>query len=362
MAALLPPCFNASHATQAVIPMQTKPEQLAQRLKQQSLPLVWISGDETLLVQEACDIVRQFAREQGFTEREVIDAGAGYDWNQLLLSNNSLSLFAERKLIDLRPARFDDAARSALVAYLDNPNPDNLLLLTTGKVEKAAQSARWFTAIEAKALFCPIWPVSEQQLPAWIEQRLHLHGLTIEADALQLLCDRIEGNLLAAAQEIEKLRLHAKGDRIDAACVLEQVADNSRFTVFALTDACLGGNAERALKILHHLQAEGDEPLALLAMLTRELRGLSNMLADMSNGRSARDVVQAHRVWGNRVALTERALQIHSQRSILQLLDRARIVDQGVKGLLKGDVWDELASLVLNFANPRLLPALLASA
>lgn len=342
--------------------MQTKPEQLAQRLKQQSLPLVWISGDETLLVQEACDLVRQFAREQGFNEREVIDAGAGYDWNQLLLSNNSLSLFAERKLIDLRPARLDDAAREALVAYLDNPNPDNLLLLTTGRIEKAAQSARWFTAIEAKALFCPISPVSEQQLPAWIEQRLRKHGLTIEPDALQLLCDRIEGNLLAAAQEIEKLRLHATGDHIDAACVLEQVADNSRFTVFALTDACLGGNAERALKILHHLRAEGDEPLALLAMLTRELRGLSGMLADMSNGRSARDVVQAYRVWGNRVALTERALQIHSQRSILQLLDRARIVDQSVKGLLDRQVWDELASLVLNFADPRLLPTLLASA
>lgn len=341
--------------------MQIKPEQLAQRLKQQSVPLVWISGDESLLAQEACDIVRKFAREQGFTEREVIDAGANYDWNQLLLSNNSLSLFADRKLIDLRPSRIDENARQTLATYLNNPNPDNLLLLTTGKIEKAAQSSKWFMAIESKALFCQIWPVSEQQLPGWMEQRLRQHGLTIERDALQVLCDRVEGNLLAAAQEVEKLRIVAKDSTITTQLVLESVADNSRFTVFSLTDACLGGNTERALKVLDHLRAEGDEPLALLAMLTRELRSLSAMLTDMARGRSARDVVQANRVWGNRVQLTERALQIHNPRSIQLLLERARVVDQAVKGLLDRAVWDELASLVLQFSNPRLLSGLLAT-
>jgi len=341
--------------------MQIKPEQLAQRLKQQSVPLVWISGDESLLAQEACDIVRKFAREQGFTEREVIDAGANYDWNQLLLSNNSLSLFADRKLIDLRPSRIDENARQTLATYLNNPNPDNLLLLTTGKIEKAAQSSKWFMAIESKALFCQIWPVSEQQLPGWMEQRLRQHGLTIERDALQVLCDRVEGNLLAAAQEVEKLRIVAKDSTITTQLVLESVADNSRFTVFSLTDACLGGNTERALKVLDHLRAEGDEPLALLAMLTRELRSLSAMLTDMARGRSARDVVQANRVWGNRIQLTERALQIHNPRSIQLLLERARVVDQAVKGLLDRAVWDELASLVLQFSNPRLLSGLLAT-
>ncbi|MES2604733.1 MAG: DNA polymerase III subunit delta [Pseudomonadota bacterium] len=335
--------------------MQIKVEQLSQRLKQQASPLIWISGDETLLVQETCDQVRAFAREQGYTEREVIDAGAGYDWNQLLLSNNSLSLFAERKLLDLRPAKFDEPCRTALAAYLENPNPDNLLLLTTGKIEKAAQSSKWFAALEAKALFCQLWPINEQELPRWIEQRLQKHGVTIEREALQLLSDRVEGNLLAAAQEVEKLRLHATDNKITAERVMEVVADNSRFTVFTLTDACLGGNTERALKILEHLQAEGDEPLALLGMLCRELRGLSAMLADIAQGRSVRDVVQANRVWGNRVQLTERALQIHNQRSVLALLERARIVDQTVKGLLNRKAWDELASLVLNFSNPRLL-------
>jgi DNA polymerase III subunit delta len=335
--------------------MQIKYDQLAQRLKQQPAPLVWICGDEPLLIQEACDLVRKFARDNGFSEREVIEAGAGYDWNQLLLSNNSLSLFAERKLIDLRPSKFDEAARDTLAAYLTNPNPDNLLLLTTGKIEKAAQSSKWFTALESKALFCQIYPVKEQELPGWIEQRLRQHGLKIDAEALQLLCDRVEGNLLAANQEIEKLRIQTSGDTITAAQVLEAVADSSRFTVFTLTDACLGGNTERALMILHHLQGEGDEPLALLGMLTRELRTLSAMLADMAVGRSSREVVQNYRLWGNKVQLTERALQIHNQRSVQQLLERARLVDQTVKGLLDRKAWDELSSLVLQFSNPRLL-------
>jgi DNA polymerase-3 subunit delta len=335
--------------------MQIKPEQLSQRLKQQNVPLVWISGDETLLVQEACDLVRRCAREQGFTEREVMDAGAGFNWDQLLASGNSLSLFAERKLIDLRPAKLDDAARTALMSYLENPNPDNLLLLTTGKIEKAAQSSKWFAALESKGLFCQLWPVSEQQLPAWVEQRLKTAGLTIQPEALELLCDRVEGNLLAAAQEVEKLRLHASGKTVTAEQVLEVVADNSRFTVFTLVDACLGGNTERALRILAHLQAEGEECLYLLSMLNRELRNLSAMLEEMNRGRSARDVIQLHRVWGNKVQLTEHALQVHNQRSILALLERARRVDQSVKGLLDFKPWDELAALALNFSNPRLL-------
>jgi DNA polymerase III subunit delta len=335
--------------------MQIKYDQLGQRLKQQPAPLVWISGDEPLLIQEAGDLVRKYARDNGFSEREIIEAGAGYDWNQLLLSNNSLSLFAERKLIDLRPSKFDEAARTTLAAYMENPNPDNLLLLTTGKIEKAAQSSKWFTALESKALFCQIYPVKEQELPGWIEQRLRQHDLKIEAEALQLLCDRVEGNLLAANQEIEKLRIQTSGNTITAVQVAEAVADSSRFSVFTLTDACLGGNSERALMILHHLQGEGDEPLALLGMLTRELRTLSAMLADMAQGRSARDIAQNYRLWGNKVQLTERALQVHNQRSLQHLLERARVVDQTVKGLLDRKVWDELSSLVLQFSNPRLL-------
>jgi len=336
--------------------MQIKPDQLAAKLKQNSLPMIWISGDEPLLVQEACDIVRAHAREQGFTEREVLDAGTNFKWEQLLASGNSLSLFAERKLIDLRLAgKLDDAARDALGAYLDNPNPDNLLLLTSGKIDKQAQSTKWFGKLESLALFCPIWPVSERDLPQWIRQRLQKHGLSADNEAIEVLVERVEGNLLAANQEVEKLRLLVNATHLDAQTVLEAVVDNSRFTVFALTDACLGGNSGRALNILNHLQAEGEEALFILNMLCREIRALAGIKADVNNGMNPHSAMQTRGVWQNRQSLVSGALERHSTGSLQKLLDRARVVDQSVKGLLDNRPWDEIASLTLGLSNPRLL-------
>jgi len=337
--------------------MQIKPEQLAQRLKQNTLPLIWISGDDPLLMQEACDSVRKFAREQGFSEREIMDAGKDFDWNQLLAAGNSLSLFAERKLIDLRihQPKLEDDARTALMAYLENPNPDYLLLLTTAKVDKSSQSTKWFKALEALSLFCPVWPVSEKDLPAWIKQRLQKLGMDADQETVQLLADKVEGNLLAAAQEIEKLRVISTTDKLDVNTVLSAVSDSSRFTSFALVDACLAGNSERALKILQHLQAEGEQCLFITNTLCREIRGLSTMLTDIAAGQNMHGVMQDHRVWSNRTQLVTRALELHNQNSLQGLLERARRVDQSVKGLLNLRPWDELASLVLKFSNPRLL-------
>ena len=336
--------------------MQIKAEQLPAKLKQNSLPLIWICGDEPLLVQEACDAVRQHARAQGFTEREVIDAGANFNWNTLLASGNSLSLFAERKLIDLRlSGKLDDAAREALGEFLQNPNPDNLLLLTTAKIEKQAMSTKWFSALESRALFCAVWPVTERDLPQWIRQRLQQHGLTADADAVDVLVERVEGNLLAANQEIEKLRLLVNGTHLDAQTVLEAVVDNSRFTVFALTEACLAGNSGRALNVLNHLQAEGEECLFLLNMLCREIRTLAGVKADIEHGSNPHSAMQARGVWQNRQQLVTSALARHSSGSLQKLLDRARIVDQSVKGLRDNRPWDELANVTLGLSDPGLL-------
>lgn len=337
--------------------MIIKPEQLPSRLKQGSHSMVWISGDEPLLVQEACDAVREFARNNGYSERDVMDAGANFNWNQLLTAGNSLSLFAERKLIDLRLniAKLEDEARNALAEYLANPNPDYLLLLTTAKIDKTSQSTKWFKALESKALFCQIWPISEQQLPQWIRQRLLQHGLTADQDALQLLADRVEGNLLAAAQEIEKLLLQTNATHLDAQTIMAAVADSSRYNVFDLTEACLAGNSTRALKILANLQAEGEECLMLVNMLCREIRSLAGMLDEIEQGQNIHAVMQNHRVWNNRTQMVAAALQKHSQATLQNLLARARLIDQSVKGLLDYKPWDELASLVLGLSNARLL-------
>ena len=337
--------------------MIIKPEQLSGRLKQGSHALVWVSGDESLLVQEACDVVREFARSEGFGEREVMDAGANFNWDQLFTAGSALSLFADRKLIDLRlpTAKLEEEARAALEAYLTNPNPDYLLLLTTAKIDKASQATKWFKTLESKALFCQIWPISEQQLPQWIKQRLAQHGLTADSDALQLLADRVEGNLLAAAQEIEKLLLQTSATHLDVQTIMAAVADSSRYNVFDLTEACLAGNSSRALKILAHLQAEGDECLMLVGMLCKEIRALASMREEIDHGQNIHAVMQNHRVWNNRTQMVSSALQKHTRTSLQTLLDKARIVDQSVKGLLDYKPWDELAGVVLGLSNARLL-------
>lgn len=337
--------------------MQIKAEQLAASLRKNSLPLIWISGDEPLLVQEACDTVRQFAREQGFAEREVLDAGKGFDWTRLLAAGNDMSLFAEHKLLDLRLAdgKLDEEGRSALLRYLENPNPDNLLLLTTDKVEKASQSTKWFKALEARALFCQIWPVQESELPQWIGQRLHKLGMQADDEVLQLLADKVEGNLLAANQEVQKLRILSPGDKLDAATVLETVSDSSRFDVYTLAEACLAGNSARALKILQHLQAEGGEVLALLGALCGQIRSLAAMQEDLANGHHINAVLQNHRVWNKRTQMVRHALQQHNSASLQALLARARRVDQSAKRLLDLRPWDEITDLVLKFSDPRML-------
>ena len=337
--------------------MQTRPEQLEKQLQALSLPMIWISGDETLLVQECCDLVRQYARTAGFTEREVLDAGAGFDWSLLLAAGNSLSLFAERKLIDLRinSTKVDEQARSTLQSYLEDPGPDNLLLLTTGRLDKAAQNTKWFRALEKQALFCQVWPVSEQNLPGWIRQRLQQQGLQVDREALQILVERVEGNLLAAAQEVEKLRLLVDGGQITASTVLDIVADNARYSIYSLVDACLAGQAGRASTILDHLRSEGTEALHILAILNREIRSLAAMKSDLENGHHLNGVLQSHRVWSSRTAIVSSCLKRHDQQSLESLMHKALCVDQSVKQLQKLDPWEELQDLVLKLSDPGLL-------
>ncbi len=341
-----------------------KPEQLLSQFskQQQQLPaVVWICGDETLLVQEACDSVRRFAREQGFTEREVHDANAQFNWSVLVAAASSLSLFADRKLIDLRlhSPKLDNEAKAALQAYVDDPGEDNLLLITSGKVEKATLSTKWFKAIESRGLVVQVWPVNAQQLPGWIANRMKQAGLTADQDCIDIIAHRVEGNLLAAAQEIDKLAVLAGDKHLTREIVARAVADSSRFSVFALTDASLAGHSGKALNILNHLRAEGDDPLKILFFLTREIRTLLRMQARIRQGQNINGVMQAERIWQNRTAIVGTALRKHSGESLEQLLLDARLVDQSVKGLLKRRPWDELTGIVLKLADPTVnfLPA-----
>ena len=335
--------------------MLVKTEQLSSHLKKQLPALVWISGDETLLVQETMDNVRIIAKEQGFTEREVHDVSAQFNWNILLESASSLSLFADKKLIDLRlhSPKLDNEAKKALQEFVDNPGEDNLLLISSSRIEKPTLSTKWFKAIESKGVVVQVWPVNAQQLPGWIAQRIKRAGLSADQDSIEIICQRVEGNLLAAAQEIDKLALLAGDRHLTREFVARAVADNSRFNVFALTDASLSGNTPKALNILNHLQAEGDDPLKILFFLTKEIRSLLRMQEKIRQGQNINGVMQSERVWQNRMSIVGTALRNHSVESLEKLLYRARNVDQSVKGLLDLKPWDEITGMILDITNTR---------
>jgi DNA polymerase III subunit delta len=335
--------------------MQVKVDHLAQQLTKSSLPIIWVAGDEPLLVQEASDLVRGHARQQGYATREVLDVGAQFDWNLLLASVTNLSLFGDRKLIDLRlgATKFDDTARKALQAYAEAPGDDNLLLITSHRIEKATQTAKWFKMVESQACFVEIWPVSVQQMPGWIRQRLQQRGMTADADAVAMLSARVEGNLLAASQEIEKLAVLMEGHHMDVAAVAAAVADNARFSVFGLIDAAMEGKSARVLKIISHLRAEACEPLFILNMLCRETRALLRMRHQIEAGQAASAVMQTERVWSNRTAIVSRALQAHSCTSLGAILEDCLKVDLAVKGVMRLNPWDELTSLLLRLSHQK---------
>jgi DNA polymerase-3 subunit delta len=341
--------------------MKLNSAQLGKHLQGKLAAVYAVSGDDPLLCQEAADTIRSSARSQGFSERQVFHCDAGFDWNLLYEAGASLSLFAEQRLIELRipGGKPGDKGSSALIDYLARPAEDTLLLISLPKLDGSAQKTKWAKALidNADAVFVQIWPVETAQLPHWISQRLAQAGLSASQDAVELIADRVEGNLLAAAQEIEKIKLLADGTPIDADYVLACVADSARFDVFGLIEACLNGDAVHALRMLDGLRGEGVEPLFLCAMLARELRLLSGLALQISQGTTPDRAFAAARppVWDKRKPPLHKALQRHSAGRFNHFLLELQQVDAQVKGQAAGDPWSSLARLCLQLAGQRLL-------
>ncbi len=340
--------------------MKIKAEQLSRQLKGELPGVIWLAGDEPLLIQESADSVRAACRQQGFSEREIFNVDRSFNWETFLQAAGNLSLFAERKLIELRlqSAKLDDAAKKALQQYVGEPSPDLLILISSPKLEGATLNTKWFKAIESDNALVQIWPINRDGLASWLDQRLRKEKISADHEALQLLVDRVEGNLLAAMQEIEKLKLLADNDggdiKLDASTVLQVVADNSRYTVYQLVDAALDGDIARAQKILVGLQAEGLFPLVVLGAITRECRSLLLMLEKKAAGQGVNAIIQSSRVFWNRKNTVTRALQRLEVEQIWRLLEHARRIDQIIKGMRRGNSWDELGILLSDLAGKRL--------
>jgi DNA polymerase-3 subunit delta len=332
--------------------MNLRFQELSSQLKQGLRPIYIISGDEPLQLGEACDAVRQQARAEGFSEREVMHVEKGFDWEQFLASANSLSLFAEKRVLELRipNASPGDKGSKALQAYAQNPAPDTVLLIIAGKIEKAAQNSKWYKVLDSVGTSVQVWPVEAAALPQWIRRRMQSKGLQPAMDAVNLLAERVEGNLLAAAQEIDKLSLlHGQG-AVDFAAMAESVADSARYDIYGLVDTALSGDGKRLVRMLAGLKAEGAETVLVLWALTREIRALQAMARQLGHGERLEQVIGKARVWPKRKPLVTAGLRRHNSAVWLGLLQRASRIDLMIKGRKTGNVWDELLQLCLIIA------------
>ena len=322
--------------------MKVYPEQLQSALSKSLPAACWLSGDEPLQMRDCSDLVRSICRNAGFTDRVQYEVDNSFNWNQLLSENNSMSLFSDRKLIELnlKSSKLDDSARKALAEYLDNASTDNLLLLLSPRIEAATTKTQWFGKLEARLMLVQFYPVERDKLPGWINQRMKRYGLSADAGAVQLLADRVEGNMLAADQEIEKLALlFGEGSQLTSEHIARSVADSARYNVFGLIDACLAGQTAKAIKTLQRLRQEGQEVLMLTAMLGKELRQLIVMKHEMLRGARVDDVLQRHQVWKNRQGMTRAALNRLSAPALDNLLQLLRQIDLAVKGMDNRPAW-----------------------
>ena len=341
--------------------MKIKPEQLSRTLTSQDLPLYWLSGDEPLLMIEAADLIRKQYREKGYTEREILNVDKSFDWGQSFQSTGNLSLFAEKKIIELRlaTAKWEDAGKKAIQHYLSEINPDYLILISGPKLDAGTLKTKWFTEIEKHGAFLQIWPINRENLSSWLEQRLLREGIQADLEAIHLLVDKVEGNLLAAMQEIEKLKLLATDNsenalRLDAKTVMQVVADSSRYNIYQLIDAALLGDTGRTQKMLAGLKSEGLFPLIALSAVCRELRTLLPMLEKKREGQGVNAIIQSSRVWFNRKQAVGAALNRLDTETIWALLDHSRLIDQCIKGMSKANPWDELSLLLLKLSGAKL--------
>ena len=330
--------------------MRIKSEQLELELTKNLLPVYLVSGDEPLLVQEALDSIRSHCRRAGFDERKIFDVDRYFHWNTLLEDSNNLSLFAEKKLAEVRLGKHKPGTDGALVIqkYCSSLPDDQILILSAAKLDSSTLKSKWATTIDKVGAIIQIWPIDLSHMPAWLTQRAKRLGLKIEPEAITLLADRLEGNLLAAAQELEKLKLLQGNNPIDYQMVLAAVADSAKYDIFNLGDACLAKDPKLVSRILTNLRLEGQEAAVTLWALSKELRIVLALTHAQQKGLPTQAIFTRFRVIPNKQALLSQAAKRHSQRYLATLLDRCKYVDDLIKGIEKGpSPWDVLLDIAL---------------
>lgn len=327
--------------------MNVSSEDLPRHLAKGLGPLYVIHGEALLLAIEAADAIRAAARQAGYTERETFIAEPGFKWAALRNSAQSMSLFSDKKVIDLRipSGKPGVEGAQALQDHCETLNADTLTLVSLPKLDGATLKSKWFSALAAHGTVVSADEVPLAALPAWIAGRLKRQGQSADADTLAFLAQRVEGNLLAAFQEIQKLALLFPAGPLTFDQVKDSVMDVARYDVFKLSEAMLAGDAERYARILEGLRAEGTATVLILWAVAEDIRTLARVARAMQQGGNLSGALRDARVWGVRQKLVERAVRRFTPAFAERALKQAAQIDRLVKGLRQGDVWDELLQL-----------------
>ena len=333
--------------------MRISTEQLQQHLARELKPLYTVFGDETLLAIEAADRIRGRARAEGYTERTVLTADSGFKWSELAFTGSSQSLFASRRILELRVPSGKPGAdgSAALQAYCEAPPPDTVTLITLPGVEWRAQKSGWFEALERAGVAVEAKTVTRKALPDWLAGRLQAQDQDADRETLEFIADRVEGNLLAAHQEVQKLALLLPAGRIGHEQAREAVLDVARYDVFNLRESLLAGDVLRLARMMDGLRGEGVAPPLVLWALADEIRTIARVLEGVAAGKRPPQLWFDAKVYGDP---HRQAMQQNMRRFAIEQVEaaiaHAARVDRMVKGLIRGDVWDELLQLALRFA------------
>jgi DNA polymerase-3 subunit delta len=339
--------------------MQIRADQLAQHLAKGLRPLYTVWGDEPLLAQEAADAIRAAARAAGCTERQVHTvSGAHFDWGSLLGATQALSLFAQRQLIEIRipGGKPGKDGSEALQRYCAEISDDIVTLVQLPRLDRTQQGSGWFAALDGAGVSVRVDPVERKALPQWIAQRLAAQGQRVQGGeqgqrTLTFFADRVEGNLLAAHQEIQKLGLLYPAGELSFEQIEAAVLNVARYDVFKLGEAVLAGQVARALRMLEGLQTEGEAAVLVHWTLAEDIRALKRVRDAVSGGRPLPMALRENRVWGVRERLFERAVPLLTDNGLAALLEAAQVCDGLVKGLRHPDwpldPWESLRRLVL---------------
>lgn len=318
--------------------------QLEPHLTKKLSPVYIVSGEEILLKYDAIHLIRKTAKLQGFSERIRLTPDSGFDWEQLYTLLYSSSMFAEKRLIELdcRDATPNKIAAKILQEYGGNPSADNLLLIDIGKVDDKIAKSAWYLSLEKIGINITIWPIPREQLPQWIINRSKKYKLEMNQEAANLLADYVEGNLIAAANTLEKIYLFKPEGTIDRDLIKQILTDESRFTVFDFIENLIALDRSRTLHILESLKEEGTEPVLILWSITRELRLLADLALQVKQGVAYENLFQKYRIFSRRQIAIRKFLTTFSVEHCWEYLSHAANIDPIIKGATPGNVWENL--------------------